>query len=134
MAKILVVEEEAGVRRLICRLLATEPEYEVTPAVGGWQGLFLLEQHRYDLVVTDLVMSDMRGDLMLDNAKMAGRPAKRVILISGSFYSPEQMARDRQYFLLFLPVGGYLDILAKPFDNEYFLFTVKRALAHNLPG
>lgn len=135
MAKILVVEEEAGVRDLICRLLALESEYEITAAVGGLQGMFCLEKQDFDLVITAWNMSGMRGDLMLDAAKMAGYAPKRVIVVSGSFVlASEQLERDRQYFIQFLPTGGYLDLIAKPFNHDHFLSMVKRALAHNLPG
>ena len=59
--KILLVEDEAGVRDLIKRLLEKEG-YAVVEANNGAEAFALFRSGRFDLVVTDFEMPFVKGD------------------------------------------------------------------------
>jgi CheY-like chemotaxis protein len=56
MRKILVVDDQAGMRRSLAILLSKEG-YEVEEAVSGEHAVTFLEKHAFDLVITDLKMT-----------------------------------------------------------------------------
>ncbi len=59
-AKILVIEDEEEVRKLLAAIL-TENGHEVEVAFDGLQGIELFERQRFDLVLTDLGMPGLSG-------------------------------------------------------------------------
>lgn len=89
---VFVVEDEAGVRHLICRILRQQG-YEVQAAAGGEEALRLLEAHPGPVrgVVTDIVMPGM-GGLALARRLAELRPEVRILYISG--YSDALAARS----------------------------------------
>ncbi len=82
-ATILVVDDDDGVRRLTCRMLAAEG-YEVLEARSG--ELAIQQAAGYDrpitLLLTDVVMTGMNGPTLYD-AMRAARPRLRVLFMSG---------------------------------------------------
>jgi len=78
---VLVVEDEASVRRLTCRTLESAG-FRVLEAEGGREGLRLAEGALLDLVVTDIVMPEMSGIELADRIA-ASHPGVPVLLVSG---------------------------------------------------
>ena len=60
MAKILIIDDDAQIRRMLERAL-TGVGYEVVEAKDGDDGLKAFAKHRPELVVTDIVMPDREG-------------------------------------------------------------------------
>ena len=91
-ATILVVEDEADLRTLVCDFL-TARGYTVLEASNGPEALALAERHArpIDLLVTDVIMPEMRGpDLALQ--LLQSRPQLRVLYMSG--YTADALSRD----------------------------------------
>jgi len=90
---ILVVEDEAPVRELVCQLLAGYG-YKVISAESGMRALELWKSCRdkVDLMLTDLVMPDRVNGRQLAERLWADRPDLKVIFTSG--YSAEVVGRD----------------------------------------
>ncbi|MFI5120020.1 MAG: PAS domain S-box protein [Thermoanaerobaculia bacterium] len=80
---ILMVEDDAGVRRLGCNVLEMLG-YTVLCAESGQQALDLAREHRgrIDLILTDVVMPEMSGPEVERRLAEAGRTA-RVLFMSG---------------------------------------------------
>jgi two-component system cell cycle sensor histidine kinase/response regulator CckA len=78
---VLVVEDEASVRRLTRRTLESAG-FRVLEAEGGREGLRLAEGVDLDLVVTDIVMPGMSGIELADRIA-ASHPGVPVLLVSG---------------------------------------------------
>jgi two-component system response regulator HydG len=76
---ILVVDDDDALRQSLVAALETLP-VEITEAATGRQALDLLEQRRFAVVVTDLVMRDVDGFAVLDAARKAHGPCKVVML------------------------------------------------------
>jgi two-component system cell cycle sensor histidine kinase/response regulator CckA len=90
---ILVVEDEAPVRELVCEFLAAYG-YKVIAAESGLKALELWPSCRdnVDLMLTDLVMPDRINGRQLAEKLRAERPTLRVIFTSG--YSAEVVGQD----------------------------------------
>jgi CheY-like chemotaxis protein len=102
MAKILVAEDEALVRLLICEDLA-DLGHEVVQARSGDEAAELIGQHTgFDLVFTDIRMPGKIDGWALGRLAAASLPGIRVIYATG--YSSENRA-----------IGPHERILYKPF-------------------
>jgi CheY-like chemotaxis protein len=79
--RVLVIDDEPNVRVFVCDLLK-DLGSETDEADNGVQGVALLEQRRYDLVITDLQMPHLTGWGVV-NAVRGRRPTMPMIMISG---------------------------------------------------
>jgi PAS domain S-box-containing protein len=117
---ILVVEDEAPVRELVCNLLA-EHGYKILQAESGVKALDLWKssKDRIDLLLTDLVMPDRLNGRELAEKLWAERPNLKVIFSSG--YSAEVVGND------FVLRRG-LNYLQKPYHPQKLAITVRDCL------
>ena len=115
MTRILIVEDDAAIRRLAHDLLVDEG-YEVSVAETGEAGLIALGEHQPDLVLLDLMMPQMDGPTFA--AEMQRRQHVAPVLVwSGS--------RDIHEIASSMGAAG---AILKPFDIEEFVAAVRRAL------
>jgi putative nucleotidyltransferase with HDIG domain len=118
-ARILVVDDENHVRSMIGATLERHG-YDVQLAASGREALELLAQNTFDLVLTDIVMQDGNGIMLLDRirGKQPNTPVVMVTAIHDISVAIDSMRR-----------GAY-DYLLKPFEREHLIATVVRALEH----
>ena len=107
--RILVIDDEEGIRAAIVRIL--RGAHEVLTASSGKEGQALLEKDkRFDLVFCDLMMPTMSGmDLHAWLSKEDAKLAEQIVFITGGAFSP----RAAEY----LSKVGNLRI-EKPFDMD----------------
>ena len=119
MKSIIVVDDDAAVRRIASRILSEEG-FRVLEASDGDEAIRLAERFAPDigLVVTDIVMPRLNGIELLERLSRI-HPALPVVLMSG-YTSNELMGRA-----LVAPCG----ILRKPFAPEALIDEVRRCLA-----
>ena len=117
---ILVVEDEALLRELVCSLLGGHG-YKILEAESGVKALNVWEAHRdkIDLVLTDLVMPDRLNGRELAEKLWAERPELKVIFTSG--YSADVVGKD------FVLRKG-LRYLQKPYPPHKLAFIVRECL------
>ena len=117
-SRILLVDDEESIRKLLSRMLETN--YDVEVAADGDAALRLLREPdaHYDLLISDLNMPGMDGLTLIREAQRidAALPA---IVITG--YSTESSAIEA----LNLGVAGYL---TKPFGTTQVLAAAAKAL------
>ncbi len=119
MSKILVIEDEAAIRRVLVKILSEESEtYEVDEAGDGSQGLEMIKKTDYDLALCDIKMPKMDGVEVLQNAKKI-RPEIPFIMISGH--------GDLDTAVNTMRLGAF-DYISKPPDLNRLLTTVRNAL------
>ena len=82
MTKILVIDDEQGIRNLLDTLLRRKG-YDVVLAESGRQGLELYRRERPDVIVLDLKMPEMDGLTVLRQIKNLD-PGKHVIILTGA--------------------------------------------------
>jgi len=117
-AHILVVDDEKAFRHLLKTLLTTEG-YRVSTADSGNVAIELLQQHTFNLVISDLMMGDVSGiDIMTHAKQLAPETEFIVITAFGSLETAVEALRQ-----------GAHDYIAKPFNNHQLLHSVKRVLA-----
>jgi CheY-like chemotaxis protein len=80
-ARILVVDDEPEMRRLIGGYLREKERYEVSEAGNGFEALGLMAVRQFDLILSDINMPGMRGFELLDIVRERF-PAMRRILIT----------------------------------------------------
>ncbi len=117
-ARVLVVDDEEGIRRLFARIL-TSAGYDVSVASDGCQAQQVLAAGSYDLVITDLVMPNREG-IETIQAIRKEYPKLKVIAVSGAFGGG---------FLETAMMLGAHDRLTKPVSPEQLLETVRATLA-----
>jgi two-component system cell cycle sensor histidine kinase/response regulator CckA len=117
---ILVVEDEAPVRELVCGVL-TGLGYQILEAGTGVKALEVWHQHRdkIDLLLTDIVMPDGMTGRDLAEKVQAEKPSLKVIYTSG--YSSDIVGRD------FVLREG-LNYLQKPFVPQKLVRAVRKCL------
>ncbi|MEO5938926.1 MAG: response regulator transcription factor [Sphingomonas sp.] len=119
VAKLLVVEDDAHIRRLL-RVAAERAGYRVGEAATAREGLSLLDIDKPDLVLLDLGLPDRDGLELVQLIKARGAT---VIVVSAREDTAEKVAA--------LDLGAD-DYLTKPFDTEELLARVRTALRHRL--
>ena len=116
--RILVVDDEESIRVVMCAMLSTAG-YRCTAAASGSEALDLLSSEaEFELMLSDLMMAEMQGDVLLELAKQKF-PDMPVIMVTA--------VSDLSVALDAIRNGAY-DYLTKPFDREQLLDRVRRAL------
>src|SRR3954470_8214056 len=116
--RILVVDDDPGMRRAIERILA--PTYSVEVVSGATEALDCLERSEFDLALVDVRLKEGDG-YTLCHALRERRPRTDVILITGSISEPdEKLFRSLE--------EGAFYFLFKPFDRRVLLALVERCL------
>ncbi|NND16192.1 MAG: sigma-54-dependent Fis family transcriptional regulator [Eudoraea sp.] len=119
MAKILVIEDEAAIRRVLVKILTEESDtYEVEEAEDGVKGLDQIKKNEYDLALCDIKMPKMDGMEVLQSAKKI-KPEVPFIMISGH--------GDLDTAVHAMRIGAF-DYISKPPDLNRLLTTVRNAL------
>ena len=114
--KILVIEDEQRLRRNLQLLLESEG-YTVSAAADGHEGILLLSQEPYDVVITDIMMEGINGFQVMEHVA-AHSPETQTIVITG--YASTESATEA------LRKGAY-DYIAKPFEIDMIIFSLERA-------
>ena len=119
--RILVVDDEPGIRQALGQLLEYEG-YEVQTAAGGADGLAIYDRFRPHLVFLDVKMAGLDGLEVLKRLRQ-GDPNATVVMISG--HATIQTAVEATQ------LGAY-DILEKPLDTDRVLVLLRNAFETRL--
>lgn len=118
-SKILVIEDEASIRRVLKNILAEENEdYQVEEAKDGQEGMDKINSTDYDLVLLDIKMPKLDGMEVLEKTTET-KPDIPVVMISG--HGTIDTAVQAMKI-------GALDYIEKPPDLNRLLNTVRIAL------
>ncbi len=106
MARILIVDDEPGIRLTLQEFLRDEG-FEVETAQDSFEALALLDRHRFDVVVTDVILPRQSG-VELMHAIRERDPEIPIILITGepTVDSAVEAVRAGAFNYLPKPVGG----------------------------
>ena len=119
MPKILVIEDEAAIRRVLTKILSEESDtYQVEEAEDGSQGIEKIKNEDYDLVLCDIKMPKMDGVEVLEAARKI-KPETPMVMISGH--------GDLETAVNTMRLGAF-DYISKPPDLNRLLNTVRNAL------
>lgn len=113
--RILVVDDDSMVRRSLCEVLSLEG-YSCSNARSGPDALALLKETPFDIVISDMKMSEMEGMDLLKRVKEA-HPRVAVIMITG-FGSIENAVEAMR--------EGAVDYVTKPIIDDEIKIIIKR--------
>jgi len=117
MSRILIVDDEDGIRRVLRQLLEYEG-HEVRTAASGGEALEVFQEYRPDLTFLDVKMARLDGLEVLVRIRQLD-PQAIIIMISGHGTIETAVEATRR--------GAY-DFLEKPLDTDRILLTVRNAL------
>jgi two-component system response regulator MprA len=120
---ILVVDDDAGLRRAVRRVLVAQG-FDVDVAGGGDEALSRLRQGSYDLVVLDVMMPGSDGIEVCEQLRAVGDRLPVLMLTA------RDAVRDRVAGL----EAGADDYLLKPFANEELVARVRALLRRTSGG
>ncbi|HSJ12688.1 MAG TPA: sigma-54 dependent transcriptional regulator [Gillisia sp.] len=119
MAKILIIEDEPAIRRVLNKILSEENNtYQVEEAEDGLIGTEKIRDEDYDLVLCDIKMPRMDGIEVLEAIKKI-KPEIPVVMISGH--------GELDTAVNAMKLGAF-DYISKPPDLNRLLNTVRNAL------
>jgi two-component system nitrogen regulation response regulator NtrX len=119
MSKILIIEDEAAIRRVLKKIISEESDsYQVEEAEDGLDGIEAIKNNDYDLVLCDIKMPKMDGVEVLEKAKKI-KPETPIVMISGH--------GDLDTAVNTMRLGAF-DYISKPPDLNRLLNTVRNAL------
>ncbi|MFZ2282818.1 MAG: sigma-54 dependent transcriptional regulator, partial [Lutibacter sp.] len=119
MPKILIIEDEASVRRVLKKIISEENEtYQVEEAEDGLIGIDMIVKSDFDLVLCDIKMPKMDGVEVLEKVKKL-KPEIPFVMISGH--------GDLDTAVNTMRMGAF-DYISKPPDLNRLLNTVRNAL------
>lgn len=119
MSKILIIEDEAAIRRVLVKILSEENDtYKVEEAEDGLAGIDKIKKEDFDLVLCDIKMPKMDGVEVLEAVKKL-KPEIPMVMISGH--------GDLDTAVNTMRLGAF-DYISKPPDLNRLLNTVRIAL------
>jgi DNA-binding NtrC family response regulator len=119
MSKILIIEDEAPIRRVLNKILSEESEtYLVQEAEDGLKGVEMVKNEDFDLILCDIKMPKMDGVEVLEAIKKI-KPEIPMVMISGH--------GDLETAVNTMRLGAF-DYISKPPDLNRLLNTVRNAL------
>lgn len=118
MARILVIDDEPQIRRLL-RVSLSAHEYQVLEAASGQEGLNQIAMHRPDLVILDLGLPDQDGLEIIQQLREWSKTP--VVILSAREHESEKIAA--------LDAGAD-DYVTKPFSMGELLARIRAALRH----
>lgn len=121
MPRLLIIEDEDAIRRVLKNILSEEEQsYDIDEAADGLSGVEMIKKNKYDLVLCDIKMPKMDG-LEVLSACQKLQPDLPIIMISGH--------GDLETAVETMRMGAF-DYISKPPDLNRLLNTVRIALDH----
>lgn len=117
MAKLLIIDDEKAIRGALRDILEYEG-YSVEEAGDGEQGLAMVQQNDYDVVLCDIRMPKIEGLDLLQKATELGKGAQFIMISAFGNVETAVEATKR----------GAFDFISKPPDLNRLLVTVRNAI------
>ena len=118
--RVLIVDDEAGIRQALKQVLEYE-ELEVRVAASGGEAITVYSEFRPHLVFLDVKMAGLDGLETLTPPRASSTPRAQIVMISGHGTIATAVEATQR---------GAFDFLEKPLDTDRLLLTVRNALAH----
>ncbi len=117
MPKILIIDDEKVIRATLKEILEYE-KYEVHEAQDGEQGLKMIQEEDFDLVLCDIKMPKLDGIDVLDQVALLDKQPQFIMISAhGSIETAVEATKK-----------GAFDFIPKPPDLNRLLLTVRNAL------
>jgi DNA-binding NtrC family response regulator len=118
LGSVLIVDDEAEIRESLETLLQLEG-YTVASAASGREGLGMIGERPFDVVLLDLALPDKSGMDVLAELRLLN--AQQAVIMVTAYGTVENAVRAMQF--------GATNFIQKPWDNEKLLADVRAAVA-----
>ncbi len=118
--KILYIEDDPEMIELVSVILSKK-NFEVIGANGGYEGLFLVEKEKPDLILLDLMMPDLDGWDVYNKIKTNNNTNKIPVII----ITAKSQAIDR---VMGLHIAKVDDYICKPFSQQDLISSIERVI------
>jgi DNA-binding NtrC family response regulator len=116
--KILVVDDEPDMLRLLSMIVKEKTPYDITTTNNPIEAVELAIKGGYDVVITDLKMPGLDGIELLNAVRKFDQDIPIIIITAYATAESAAEAMDKNAF----------DFITKPFRKEQILFTIEKAL------
>ncbi|MHC5268792.1 response regulator transcription factor [Enterococcus sp. LJL98] len=117
MFQILVVDDEKNTRKLMCAVLKNNG-FTAFSAENGYEALAIIEKHKIDLILLDIMMPDMDGYELTQSLRQVGMNVP-ILMVSAK----HEVQDRRKGFRL-----GIDDYMTKPVDEEEMILRIRALL------
>ncbi len=117
MLKILVVEDDKAINGLVCSYLR-ENGYQPTACFDGEEGLAALENDKYAMIISDVMMPKIDGFALAEGVRLTDKQTPILFMT----------AKDDKPSKLYAYKLGVDDYVVKPFDMDVFMLKVAALL------
>ena len=119
MSKILIIEDEEPIRRVLVRILSDEDSgFDIQEASDGKEGIGLIKKESFDLVLCDIKMPKIDGIELLQRIRKTNTSLPFIMLTGhGNIETAVESMK----------LGGY-DFISKPPDLNRLINSVRNAL------
>lgn len=121
MAKLLVVDDEPSIRRII-QLMLKGSGHKLFTASNGLEAMQILDKESIDLVILDIVMPEQGGLETIMQIKNT-HPGIKLIIISG------KVPVENDAFRNLVDQYGAARVFDKPFEKEEIMKTIEQLLS-----
>ena len=120
MARILVIDDQEAIRRIVRRALEQDG-HQVMDASDGEIGMQVLARHGADVVITDIFMPGQDGILTLRQIRKEFPGVKVIVMSGGDSSGMLDLRKDAEML-------GAVKSLPKPFDAHEHVAVVRSVL------
>jgi len=116
--KLLIVDDEPDMLRLLQMIVREKTPYEVTTTNNPLEALGLAKKGGFDLLITDLKMPGLDGIELLNTVREFDADIPIIIITAFATAEAADAAMEKNAF----------DFITKPFRKEQILFTIEKAI------
>ena len=116
--KVLVVDDEEAIRKSVGFALYLNRGFEIVEAENGLIGLDLAQKQKPDLIISDVIMDNMNGFMMLESLRNDPETAHIPVIMMTSFATSAGAWKS----------GGAVEYMEKGFSVEDLLAAVDKIL------
>jgi len=120
MARILVIDDQESIRRVVRRALEQEG-HQVLDASDGEMGIAVLARHSADVVITDIFMPGQDGIVTLRQIRKRFPTVKVIVMSGGDSTGTLDLRQDAEFL-------GAVRSLQKPFTARELVELVRGVL------
>jgi len=120
MARVLVIDDQDSIRRVVRRALEQDG-HEVFDASDGELGMEILESHSFDIVITDIFMPGQDGIVTLRQVRKRFPEVKVIVISGGDSTGMMDLRQDAELL-------GAVTSLQKPFNAREIMDVVRSVL------
>lgn len=117
---LLVIDDEPDILRLMERIVKTSTPYNIQTTNNSLEFVSIINNNKFDLIITDLKMPGMSGMDVLDHIQDNKRDE---LIIVCTAYGNQETAMN-------LLAKGAFEYLYKPFRKEHIMISIERAMKY----